>query len=41
MAKAEPKSEEIPKVSPQQTANLIQKQKHGELKTSGLVQIQL
>ena len=40
MAKAEPKSEEIPKVSPQQTAHLIQKQRHGELKTSGLVQIQ-
>ena len=39
MAKAEPKSQEIPKVSPQQTANLIQKQRLGELKTSGLVQI--
>ena len=42
MAKAEPKSAGNTKsISSTNSCNLIQKRKHGELKTSGLVQIQL
>ena len=40
MAKAEPKEMEIPKVSPQQTAQPDPKAEAWGAKTSGLVQIQ-